>query len=92
MKQYLLEGRKVILCKDVLQWALSKGNKTKIIAQTNLKDNTILVSTVFIGIENCIFETIIFDTGDIITRTTHKTYEEAEKYHKTTVKDLENEE
>jgi hypothetical protein len=61
-----------------------KGKFSKIVAQTSIS-NTVRVSTVFIGIEGCIFETKLFG-GDFNDQEYHtSTWIEAENTHNNVV-------
>lgn len=84
---YFLEGKNIIPCDSVEEWAAKFQNKTKRVAETQI--GIFRVSTVFLGVDHSfqddadpiLFETMVFSKngGDYQERCS--TYEEAEAMH-----------
>ena len=65
--KYILKGKKVVECHDLLEWGKWFGTANRIVKQDNLK-NGLFVSTVFLGLNHnflskgkpILFETMVF--------------------------------
>ncbi len=86
MINYILDGKNVVECNDVLEWKKWFQDADKHVAKTE-KDG-IRVSTIFIGInqsfdksEPLLFETMIFGGEHDKEQWQYSTWEEAEKGH-----------
>lgn len=90
---YRLEGKTVIVCKDVMEWAATIEDKTRQIKVTVFKDNDVTISTVFLGIDHnffggkpLLFETMIFGGTAEEYCNRYSDYDEAIKGHDEAVK------
>lgn len=91
------EQKKVVLCRDVLEWARffeHSSRDQRVVAQTDV--NGTWVSTVFIGVDFLygpqssprVFETLVRFEDNSSYRYTSTSWEEAENRHLSTVRDL----
>ena len=90
--KYKLDGHKVVLCENLMEWAQWFGTADRHVAKTILKgqDNTdIKVSTVFLGLDHnygegkpVLFETMVFGGAHDGEMERYTTWEEAEEGHK----------
>ena len=98
--KYILEGKKIVECNNLLEWAKWMKTADKVVKQVNLS-NGFCVSTVFLGLERSLletvkpllFETMVFDNRkkgldkyEDLDLDRCSTWEEAEKMHKKMVK------
>jgi len=68
--KYILKGKKVVECTDLLEWGKWLETAKRIVKQDNLK-NGLFVSTVFLGLDHnffgkgkpILFETMVFNTN-----------------------------
>jgi hypothetical protein len=86
MTNYILDGKTVVECDDILKWGLWFEKADRRVAETE-KDG-IRVSTVFLGIDYSfgegrplLFETMIFGGEHDEEQWRYSTWEEAEKGH-----------
>ncbi len=92
---YILDGKNVIPCQDILEWGKTFESQNRVVAK--YKINNLEVSTVFLGIDHgsgigapIVFETMVFG-GDLDMETErYSTWEEAEKGHTLMVKKVKN--
>jgi len=90
MDKYILDGKRLVKCENLLEWAKHIESDSRCVARTKIKDT--LISTVFLGIDHSfndkgppiLFETAVFvgrcALGQEIYR--HETWEEAVKVHR----------
>lgn len=91
MKKYILKGKKVVSCDNILDWVRVFEKQDRIVAQDNVVD--IKISTVFLGIDHSfgvgpplIFETMVFG-GDLDQEMDrYSTWKEAVNGHKKMVR------
>lgn len=101
IKYYILKGKEVITCNDVMEWANFFRVGKRIIKQTIVGEK--IIGTIFTGLDLSIpfrkyesgpilFETMIFNkNGDIEDlKEQYSTYNEALKGHNKIVKELKN--
>lgn len=81
--KYILKGYEAIPA-SLMEWADWFENADRTINRTNVGD--VSISTVFIGMEDQLFETMIFGGEHDEYQTRCSTYIEAEKMHKKAVK------
>lgn len=85
---YILKGRKVVECRDMIKWCKWMSKVDRHVAKTVRKGVT--VSTVFLGIDHSFglrglplfFETMVFGAGTSDTQERYSTWEEAAVGHK----------
>lgn len=85
---YKLEGKKIVPCKDVLEWGEWFGINDRIVKQTTLPTGE-FISTVFLGINHAfmpdmkpqLFETMIFKGEHDQYQERYSTWDEAEAGH-----------
>lgn len=84
---YILDGKKVILCDDVLEWGKFFEKAERHVADDT--ENDVRVSTVFLGIDYSfgqgsplLFETMVFGGEHDGDTDRYSTWEEAEFGHK----------
>lgn len=89
-KYWKLEGKKVVECKDVLEWGKFFENENRFINSTEILEGAIRVSTVFLGIDHSfsplphaplIFETMVFGGSMDQKMDRYSTYKKAEAGH-----------
>ena len=89
-KYWKLEGKKVVECKDVMEWGEFFEGENRFINSTEILEGTIRVSTVFLGIDHSfaqfsneplIFETMVFGGSMDQETDRYSTYEQAEAGH-----------
>jgi len=98
--KYILEGKKVVECNDLLKWGNWFETANRVVKQELLK-NKVFVSTVFLGLDHnfsgkgkpLLFETMVFNHNKKgmlrrvdLDMNRCSTWEEAEKMHKKMVK------
>ena len=85
--RYILKDKQPVLEPDVTTWDNWFTHNNRVVAATKISEDAI-VSTVFIGLYDTMFETCVFykDFCDIITR--YNTWEEAVSGHEETVRKL----
>lgn len=86
MCNYILDGKNVVECDDILKWGAWFEKSNRRVAKT--EDGDISVSTVFLGIDHSfgdgppmLFETMIFGGEHDEDQWRYSTWEEAEKGH-----------
>ena len=65
--KYILKGKKVVVCHDLLKWSKWFGTADRVVKQDTLK-NGLFVSTIFLGLDHnflgkgkpVLFETMVF--------------------------------
>jgi len=88
---YILDGKKPVPVKDLLEWAKLHNPRNNIVKQTKLPDD-VRISTVFLGIDHAfmggppiLFETMIFGGEHDQYQRRYSTWEEAEQGHQETI-------
>lgn len=76
---YILDGKEVVPAPDFETWAMWFGTHDRQVALTDI--GPISISTIFVGLERDIFETIIFRGGLPAEQSRYDTWEEAEAGH-----------
>ena len=91
---YYLNGKEVIACEDVIEWAQKFEFENRTIEKTEI--NEILISTVFLGVnynfgngDPLLFETMVFGGKLDGEQDRYSTWDEAEKGHQEMVKRVE---
>lgn len=93
---YLLDGKKIVPCHDVLEWAKKFEFMDRAVSKTAL--NYCDVSTVFLGVDHShfgigphiLFETMIFGGEHDQYQERYSTWDEAEKRHNEIVEAINN--
>ena len=87
MEYYILENKKAVLVKDVLEWARKFEIQDRRVAQDKIKN--ISISTVFLGVDHgfgsirpLLFETMVFGGELDQEMVRYTTWQEAETGHK----------
>lgn len=88
----LNQSRQIIPCEDLFEWGKWLETADRHVAQTELKDRKIKISTVFLGLDHSfgsgeplLFETMIFGGMHDGHQTRCSTWEQAEIMHKEAV-------
>ncbi len=86
MSNYILDGKNVVECNDLMEWASWYQTAERRVAKT--EGNDVRVSTVFLGIDHSfgdgppeLFETMIFGGEHDDDQRRYSTWDEAEKGH-----------
>ena len=86
MINYILDGKTIVKCDDILKWGAWFGKADRQVGKTEKDD--VRVSTVFLGIDHSfgdgellLFETMIFGGEHDGDQWRYSTWEEAEKGH-----------
>ena len=89
MSKYILVGKEPKKVDDILEWARSFEESSRVVEQTMIGE--VKVSTIFLGLDHqygdgppLLFETMIFGGPEDGYQERYSTWEEAEKGHKTT--------
>lgn len=85
--KFILEGKKPVVCEDIMVWGKFMQDSNRIVKQENIGDTRI--STVFLGLDHSfthggepiIFETMIFGGEHDQYQDRCSTWEQAEKMH-----------
>lgn len=87
MEYYILEGHKIVPCKDVMDWGKWFEKADRHVGNTT--QNDVQVSTVFLGLDHSfggkipiLFETMVFGGEHDEEQVRYSTWEEAEQGHK----------
>jgi len=90
INKYILDGKKVVACNDLMVWAKWHSTADRIVAKTTTKNGD--VSTVFLGLNHqfregppLVFETMVFGGSLDGEMDRYSTWKEAEKGHKAMV-------
>ena len=94
-RYYRLEGRTVVPCDDVLEWASWFETAERVVRQTRI-DEHLVVSTVFLGLDHnytrtgppLLFETMVFRHGSGDETRRYSTWEEADEGHEEVVEEI----
>lgn len=91
MTQYVLVGKRPVPCSDTAVWLKAMQSEDRIVAKNKFRNDTVEVSTVFLGFDHrisngspLIFETMIFglDDGELKDyQYRYSTWEEAQAGH-----------
>jgi hypothetical protein len=86
MKRYILVDRKPVECDDLVDWeAWREMHRADCLVEHEVVLDRFVVSTLFIGIEDRIFETAVFLDKNVLRTRWCETWEDAEAQHKRVV-------